>query len=344
MAGRRPRTSELSPESPRPFHGLSQLKTISLSTGSSLEVELMNLGAGIKSVCVPAPKGPVNAVLAYPDPGHYLHDPFYLGVTVGRHANRIADARFDLSGKTHKLTPTPGAGGHSLHGGETGFSHRLWDISQVHGSHSAEFSLVSNDGDQGYPGRLEATVRYTVLEDWKLMIDFQAVADADTVVSLANHAYFNLNGDGTGACNHQLQINADRYTPLLPDGIPTGEIALVADTCLDFRQPVAIADRLPSVENGFDHNYVLEGSTSQPCHAASLRSPLTRLRMNLYTTQPGLQFYSGQQLSGFFDPGAGICLEAQGFPNAPNEPGFPGSVLRAGDVYRQQTIYEFLAD
>ena len=209
------------------------------------------------------------------------------------------------------------------------------------------FRLRSPAGDQGFPGALEATVDYALLEGWRLRIVFRAVSDAPTVVNLANHAYFNLNGDGSPATNHRLWINADRYTPVSENLIPTGEIVSVADSPFDLREPVVIAERQRMdhpqllLASGFDHNFVLNAVPDGMGLAAALHSPRSGLSMRLHTNQPGLQCYGGQHLSDPFAPGQGVCLEAQDFPDAPHHDNFPSTRLAPGAVYERVTIYEF---
>ena len=328
----------------------AELELIKLKDDSGLEVEFLNLGASIRSLRVPGRNGPVNAVLSYPDPIQYLDDPYYIGSTLGRYANRIDNASYSLNGQVIRLTETPGAGGHCLHGGKQGFSQRIWESVPSPGAGTASFRIFSEDGDQGFPGKVEASVNYSLLGGRKLLIEFLAVTDSITVINLANHAYFNLNDDGSSAENHLLKIHADAYTPLGPDLIPTGEILGVAGTEFDFRNPSRFADRL-NAENeelgftgGFDHNFVLKQAHQKISPVAELRSPQSGLRLKVHTTQPGLQFYSGQYLSEPFRAFEGLCLEAQGLPNAPNTTGFPSAVLHPGMQYHQMTMYEFGLD
>lgn len=212
---------------------------------------------------------------------------------------------------------------------------------------SISFRLESADGDQGFPGKLEAVVTYTLVDPWRLSIRFRATTDAPTVVNLANHAYFTLHGDATPADRHLLTIHANAFTPVDSGLIPTGEIRSVADSPFDFRAGAPIHSRLamndPQLHfcQGFDHNFVLSGATGALRPAASLVSPRSGIRLDIRTTQPGLQLYTGQYLNSPFRPGQGLCLETQGFPDAPNQAGFPSTLLRPGEIMEHETEYAF---
>jgi aldose 1-epimerase len=323
------------------------IQQVSLQNAAGLRVDLHNVGASIQKLVVPTPGGPVNTVLGYPDPIDYLKDPYFMGSTLGRYANRIAGARMQLDGALHQLAVTPGDAGNCLHGGPNGFSKRRWKVEARDEATSVRFSLRSKDGDQGFPGNLQAGITYTLLDDWKLMMDFRAVTDATTVVNLANHAYFNLNPDLSPIDNHHVMINADRYTPVNRNRIPTGRLQTVADSVFDFRRPGSLDERLrrardeQAIENGFDHNFILNRTPGAICLAGQIWSPDSGLAMKIYTTQPGLQFYTGQALGEPFKPFEGLCMETQRWPNSPNNPDFPSAVLRAGMVYQHMTMYEF---
>ncbi|MCP4044574.1 MAG: galactose mutarotase, partial [Gammaproteobacteria bacterium] len=323
----------------------SDIRQFRLRNKSGFEVALLNYGATIQSIRVPLPDGSIDAIIGYENPEDYLDDTYYMGSTQGRYGNRIEDARLNLEGRVYQLQETPGQKGHCLHGGSRGFSKRVWQAQPAGNGQSISFTLVSADGDQGFPGQLTATVSYSLLEDWKLAIDVHAITDSTTVVNLVNHAYFNLNKDDSPIDNHHVSINADRFTPLKNNMIPTGEKRNVAGTLFDFRQPVRFSDRSDHESNqlrigmGFDHNFILHKPGDESVVAASAWSPQSGLALNVYTTQPGLQLYTGQYLDHPFQPLGGFCLETQGFPNAPNTAGFPNTVLRAGETYQQRTIY-----
>jgi aldose 1-epimerase len=269
-----------------------------------------------------------------------------MGSTQGRFANRIEDSRFMMDGDIHNLVETPNANGHCLHGGEHGFSRRVWDTVDVK-SDGVTFQLISEHGDQGFPGKLEISAKYQLSDANALSIEFVASCDRKTIINLANHAYFNLNNDGSDITNHNLQINADQYAPLKENHIPDGRLLDVADTVFDFRRPARLAEKLgssdPDLElwGGFDHNFVLSESQGGTRLAAVLSSPQSGLTLKLHTTQAGLQLYTGQGLGAPFRPFEGVALEAQSFPNAPNIPAFPGTELSPGEEYRQLTVYEF---
>ncbi|NIP17953.1 MAG: galactose-1-epimerase [Xanthomonadales bacterium] len=324
------------------------IESVKLANAAGLEVELLNLGASIRSLRVPSENGRIDAVLGYPRVEDYAGDTFCLGATAGRYANRIANACFKLDGREHRLAASSGQAGHCLHGGPGGFSRRLWSIISTDDPARARFRLISPHGDQGFPGQLAVEVTYRLLEGWRLEIVFQAESDAPTVVNLANHAYFNLNSDGSPADNHLVRIRASRFTPVEQDLIPTGELRDVVGTPFDFRNTASFRDRLEEYDEqlsfggGFDHNYVLDGGQGELQPAAELSSPQSKLTLRVYTTQAGLQWYTGQHLGRPFRPFQGVCLEAQGFPNAPNTPGFPDTTLRPGEHYAHTTIYELL--
>jgi aldose 1-epimerase len=323
------------------------VQVICLSNAAGLEVELVDFGACIRSLRVPGKAGPVQAVLGYPDPEAYRDNPCYLGSTLGRYANRIENALLKGTKRDIRLKATPGAMGHCLHGGARGFSHTRWELQETTERHAARFNLRSPDGDQGFPGTLTASVTYRLLEPFTLRIEYSAQTDAQTVVNLANHAYFNLNGDRSPALDHELWIHADRYTPAGESLVPTGEIRELSGSRLDFRQPSLLASRLgpdtkgAPARRGIDVNYMLNGSPGELRHAATLVSPVSGLGLKLNTTQPCLQLYTGHYLADPFRPFDGICLEAQRPPNAPNIEGFPDATLEPGETYRQVTEYAF---
>lgn len=318
-----------------------------LRNAAGMRVELTCHGAGIKSIRVPAPRGSIETVLGYKTAAEYREDCWYMGSTLGRYANRLENARILIDGETFALSETSGQLGHCLHGGDVGFSGRIWEAEKNPELNQVRFTLVSEDGDQGFPGQVSATVTYTLFDDLKLTIGFAATCDALTVVNLANHSYFNLNSDDAPADNHLVYVNADRFTPIRENLIPTGELRDVADSPFDFRgyrdvkQQLQSHDRQLAFGGGFDHNFVLNRAPGKSFLAAGLKSPESGLGLKLYTTQPGLQLYTGQYLSDPFQPFQGICLEAQNFPNAPNEPGFPDTVLRPGNQYQHLQMLEY---
>lgn len=287
-----------------------------------IEVRILPLGAIVQSVLVDG----VEVTLGCGSTGAYLAQRAFLGAAVGRFANRIGGARFTLDGAEHRLSANDGR--NSLHGGADGFSQRVWSARPD--GDSVLLTLTSPDGDQGYPGRLEAQVRYAVAGA-ELHVDFEATTDAPTVVSLASHAYWNLAGVGT-IDEHVLEIAASRYTPVDEELIPTGAIAEVAGTPFDFTTARAIGDF------GYDVNFALDRA-----EAVRLTDPGSGRTLEIATTRPGLQLYTGGELAETspFPARAGVALETQAFPDAPNRPEFPTAVLRPGEVFRASTVYRF---
>ncbi|WP_020136440.1 aldose epimerase family protein [Streptomyces sp. 351MFTsu5.1] len=301
---------------------------------AGVRVRILSYGGIVQSVEVPDRQGrTADVVLGFPDLDGYLeHSGPYLGAFVGRYANRIAGARFELDGRTYALAANNPP--NSLHGGETGFDKRVWDLEPA-GEFGVRLSRVSPHGEEGFPGRLEVSGTYALDESGALRISYEAVTDAPTLVNLTNHSYFNLAGSGN-AGGHELRIDASRYTPVDADLIPTG-VEEVADTRFDFR-------RTRKVGAGYDHNFVLDkGLTEQAVEVAELYDPASGRVMTVSTTEPGIQLYTADHLSEPFAPGDGIALETQHFPDSPHRPEFPSTVLRPGEVYRSETVYGFAA-
>ncbi len=327
-----------------------------LRNNNGMTVVLANYGARVLSILVRDKQGRFTDVaLGFDTPEAYLHarDP-YFGATVGRFANRIAGGRFTLEGKLYKLAKNDTLGPNHVHGGEKGFSHVNWDV-RVIDPGSVEYRYLSGHMEEGYPGNLDVVVRYSLHDDNSLVIDYQASTDASTICNLTHHTFFNLNGNGEGdILQHRLFIDADLYTPVDDELLPQGNKQPVSGTPFDFRIPAAIGQGLSSMHEqilkgrGYCHNYVLNTpGTEKP--AAVVTSPRSGIRMEVFTTEPGLQFYSCGFMDGR-DIGKGnraymkncaFCLEAQHFPDSPNRPGFPSTVLRPGREYRQRTVYRF---
>ncbi|MFE6283723.1 aldose epimerase family protein [Streptomyces sp. NPDC057877] len=299
-------------------------------------VRVLSYGGIVQSVEVPDRTGHTgNVVLGFGEPGGYEeHSGPYFGALIGRYANRIGGGRFDLDGRTYSVARNEGPS--SLHGGGRGFDKRMWDVVPA-GAHAVRLSRVSPDGEEGFPGRLEVAATYALDASGALLIDYEAVTDAPTVVALTNHSYWNLGGVDAGAestAGHELRIDASRYTPVDADLIPTG-VAEVADTRFDFRER-------RKTGSGYDHNYVLDkGVTETAVEIAELYDAASGRVLTVATTEPGLQLYTADQLTGPFAPGSGIALETQHFPDSPNHPDFPSTVLRPGQVYRSRTVYGF---
>jgi aldose 1-epimerase len=301
---------------------------------AGVRVRVLSYGGIVQSVEVPGrDTRVVDVVLGFPDLEGYLANPGpYLGALVGRYANRIAGARFALDGRVYPLEPNNAP--NSLHGGDGGFDKRLWDAEPV--EHGVRLSRVSEDGEEGFPGRLEVSATYTLDARGALSIAYEAVTNAPTVVNLTNHTYWNLSGSGN-AGGHELRLAASRLTPVDADLIPTGELAPVDGTRFDFRAP-------RKVGAGYDHNFVLDkGVTDTAVEVAELYDPASGRVLTVSTTEPGLQLYTADHLDASlpFAPGDGVALETQHFPDSPNRPEFPSTELRPGGVYRSQTVYGF---
>ncbi len=326
------------------------LRTFALRSTSGLEATILCHGATLMRLRVPDARGRLgDVVLGFDDPRAYLGPHPYLGGIVGRFANRIAGARFTLGGRVFPLTANDGP--HTLHGGSRGFDKVTWDGDPV-GDAAATLRIRSADGDEGFPGNLDAQVTYR-LSDTTLRIECRATTDAPTVVSLASHAYWNLeDGGASSILDHTLEIAASRYTPIDASGIPTGRIEAVAATPFDFTTPQQIGARIEALlaeRGGYDHNLALDHAGDGTKPAARLVAARSGRLMTLYTTLPGLQLYSGSCFDGvqrfrndIATPRFGaLALEAQHFPNAPNEASFPSAKLLPGDVYAHTTVYAF---
>ncbi|WP_219503340.1 aldose epimerase family protein [Nonomuraea ceibae] len=297
-----------------------------LSSGR-LRAAVLSYGAILQTLEVSG----VNVVLGLPSLDDYLTRSRYFGAVVGRYGNRIARGRFTLDGTEHTLPVNNGP--NSLHGGADGFDRRAWTVADVTGS-SITLTLTSPDGDQGYPGTLTVSVTYTLDGD-ALRLDYAAETDAPTVLNLTNHSYFNLAGGGD-VLGHVVRIAADHYLPVDDGKIPTGERATVKGTVFDFTTPHAVGERFGGA---YDHCYVLDGGVT-------VVEPVSGRTMEVTTTEPGVQFYAGGMLDGVatpFGPHAGLCLETQHFPDSPNQPGFPSTVLRPGERHASSTTYAFPA-
>ncbi|MGW1585581.1 aldose epimerase family protein [Streptomyces sp. NPDC002386] len=301
---------------------------------AGVRVRVLSYGGIVQSVEVPDRDGrTADVVLGFPGVEGYLEHPEpYLGALVGRYANRIAGGRFALDGRTYALPVNDGP--NCLHGGKRGFDKRVWEAEPA--GDGVRLHRVSPDGEEGFPGRLEVSVTYTLDDAGSLRIAYEAVADAPTVLNLTNHAYWNLGGSGpTGG--HELRLAASRFTPVDADLIPTGILQDVTGSRFDFR-----AAR--EVGSGYDHNFVLDkGVTDAAEEVAELHDPVSGRVLTVATTEPGLQFYTADHLAAPFAPGEGVALETQHFPDSPNRPDFPGTVLRPGEVFRSETVYGFSA-
>ncbi|MEV5019717.1 aldose epimerase family protein [Streptomyces sp. NPDC053780] len=329
----------------------------SLENGGT-RMKVLSYGGAVQSLEIPDRRGRhANVSLGFDNLDDYVASSPYFGALIGRYGNRIGKGRFTLDGKEYQLSVNDGE--HSLHGGARGFDKRVWDVEPF--TDGPDVGLVLHytgvDGEMGYPGTLRARVTYTLTRrgDWR--VDYAATTDRATVVNLTSHVYWNLAGEGSGTVeDHELSIAASRYTPTDAGLIPTGELARVSGTPFDFRRgkPVGrdIRDNHPQLvtAKGFDHNWVLDkGVTDRPEHVATLRDPASGRTLRIATDQPGLQFYSGNFLDGtltgtggaLYRQGDALCLETQHFPDSPNQPSFPSTVLRPGQTYRTSTVHSF---
>ena len=333
---------------PTPNH--AEVSSFSIHGDEGLSVGLIDFGAAITSIRVPTNNGDLEVVIACPE-SQYTNNVNYFGSTVGRYANRIANGQFTLNGAQHELAVNDSSGRHCLHGGTVGFHRRRWTALPGQRRNAIAFSLISPNNDQGFPGELSAQITYSIRSPMALHIDFLATCDRTTVVSLTNHSYLNLDGfhvDCQPSINeHEVLIAADYYTPTDHEGIPTGAIETVASSLLDLREPRVLGELLdsdkPSLSRsgGFDHNYVLHQRSEFDEPAATVTSRRSGLKLEVLTSQPGLQFYTANQIAAPMYRRGAICLEPQGFPDAPNQPHFPSTVLEPGGTYRQFIEYRF---
>jgi aldose 1-epimerase len=328
-----------------------------LTNPHGIETRIMTYGATIVSLKTPDREGHLgNIVLGFDNLASYLTGVPYFGATVGRYANRIANGRFVLDGKAYEVARNDGP--NSLHGGVRGFDKRIWKAQPLTGATAPTLRLtyVSPAGEEGYPGELTVHVTYRLLDDDALAIEFDASATAPTPVNLANHAYFNLSADAhTSVLGHILAIRASRFTPIDATLIPTGELRAVESTPFDFREGRSIGSRIEAADeqlrlaHGYDHNWVLDKpAIGTLTVAAVLSDPSSGRTLEVRTTQPGLQFYSGNFLNGRPAPGGtvfahrtGLCLETQHFPDSPNHPSFPTTILHPGERYSERTVLVF---
>jgi aldose 1-epimerase len=325
-----------------------------LSNDNGVTVKITNYGGIITHLITPDSKGaPGDITLGYDTLDGYLQFTPYFGALCGRFANRIAQARFTLGGKQYTLAQNNGR--NHLHGGLKGFDKMVWqaDSFRTPTAVGLKLNYLSADGEEGYPGNLSVTVTYSLSQQNALKINYQATTDAPTVLNLTNHAYFNLAGKGD-ILDHVLMLNANAFTPTDAEQIPTGEIRKVDGTPLDFRTPTAIGARIETDDEalkfglGYDHNWVVKGRIGQLRLAAAVTEPSSGRKMEVLTTQPGIQLYTGNVLDGraqgkgrIYSKRTGFCLETQHFPDGPNQPNFPSTALNPGEVYDETTVFRF---
>ena len=352
-------TKEVSLLNPEEFKGKIDGKDVglyTLSNSQGMEVYFTNYGGRIVGLIVPDKNGKKTDVVVGFDSAEAYENSSeaYFGATIGRYGNRIDQGKFSLDGEEYSITVNNN--GNALHGGKKGFQTKIWDAEQPD-DNSLVLSYVSEDMEEGFPGNLEVKVTFSINDDNELKIDYYATTDKTTVVNLTNHAFFNLNGEGSGdILDHTLQIYADKFTPVNETLIPTGELRNVEGTPFDFRKPKEIGGEI-NTENeqlknglGYDHNYVLSGKKGKAMnHAATVKGDKSGIVMEVYTEEPGLQFYSGNFMkskntlkSGANDDyRTAFCLETQHFPDSPNRPNFPSTVLESGETYVTTSIYSF---
>ena len=361
--GPRPTWVNGPPAQSRPFGALPDgtpvdVYTLASASPSGMSVRAINYGAIITSILVPDRNGRLaDVVIGHDDIDGYLNRSRFFGAVVGRYGNRIANGKFTLDGREYALAVNNGP--NHLHGGVKGFDKVMWTAEKVAltpGASSIAFTRTSPDGEEGYPGTLKVRVVYTLTTKNELVVDYSATTDKATPINLTQHSYFNLAGHNSGEItNHVLTINADRFTPVDGTQIPNGVIVSVAGTAFDFRKPARIgahiddADPQLKIGGGYDHNFVINRTRPGLALAARLDDPSSGRVLEVRTTEPGLQFYSGNRLDGtivgkgktLYVRRSGVCLETQHFPDSPNHPEFPSTILRPGQTFTSRTVYTF---
>ncbi len=334
-----------------------EIHLYTLRNSNGLEAAITNYGGRVVTLKTPDRDGNFeDIVLGFDDLEGYLGNNPYFGALLGRYGNRIANGEFTLHGRTYKLARNNGQ--NSLHGGLKGFDKVAWSAREISrpDAPGLELNYLSKDGEEGYPGNLTVKVTYTLADSNELRIDYDATTDKDTVLNLSNHSYFDLRGQRAGKIlEHRVMINADRFTPVNANLIPTGELKSVEGTPFDFRKSSAIGARIDEPDEqlgygeGYDHNFVLNRTGAGPSLAARVSDPGSGRVLEVLTTQPGVQFYTGNHLDGtirgkagtVYGPRFGFCLETQHFPDSPNQPNFPSTELKPGQRYQETTIFRF---
>ncbi|MBK5270831.1 MAG: galactose mutarotase [Bacteroidia bacterium] len=322
-----------------------------LTNANGMQLGIINYGGTVTKIITPDKNGEMgDVVLGYDSLSGYRQkgNP-YFGALIGRYGNRIANGKFTLDGKEYTLAGNDN--GNSLHGGNKGYDKVYWDIEKLPGDSSLKLTYMSKDGEEGYPGNLNVEVVYTLGSDNSMKIDYTATTDKATPINLTNHCYFNLSaGKDSTILNHELMLNADNYTPVNDKLIPTGEIASVKGTAMDFTSPHKIGKEIDSVAGGYDHNWVLNKNGNSLETVATVFEPISGRYMEVLTTEPGIQFYTGNFLNGTltntkngqkYIKHSALCLETQHFPDSPNEPSFPNTILKPGETYRHTAVYKF---
>ena len=332
----------------------NSLQLIKIRNASGASMSVTNFGARIVSLSVPDKQGKLDdIVLGFDSLTDYLKRDSYFGAVIGRYANRIAGGKFSLHGKNFQLALNNGA--NALHGGQAGFHRVYWGMIPFK-ENSVLMTYRSKNGEESYPGNLDVTVIYTLTDENELVVEYEATTDEETIINLTHHSFFNLAGAGNGdILNHELMINANEFTPVDSQLVPIGELKKVKDTAFDFIAPHRIGERIGQNDeqlnfgNGYDHNWALHKSGNELSLAAKVSEPASGRTMEVWTTEPGLQFYSGNFPSDLYI-GKGnkpylfrsaFCLEPQHFPDSPNHPSFPSTVLKPSETYRQKSTYRF---
>jgi len=331
----------------------------SLTNANGMTAKIISYGAIVTHLTAPDKNGRFeNVVLGFDDPKSYWTEPYlsdcpYLGAIVGRYGNRIAKGKFILNGKEYTLATNNGP--NHLHGGLKGFNRVVWESESFENEEGrgVKLTYTSKDMEEGYPGNLTITVRYILKKDNSLKCDYEGTIDQPCPVNVTHHGYFNLTGGArTDVLGHVVQMMADRYTVVDSTLIPTGELRPVIGTPMDFNMPHTIGERIAQVEGGYDHNFVLSDEIMPLRKVVSVQEPVSGRKMEVLTTEPGIQFYTGNFLNGKYTGSGkvvynkhwGFCLETQHFPDSPNQPAFPSTILEPGQVYRHTTIYRFTAE
>ena len=338
-------------EAPFGTHDSSAVTQYTLTNPSGMQVKILNYGGTITGIMVPDKNGNKGNVLLSFDSlsGYTQKNNPYFGALIGRYGNRIANAKFTLDGKTYTLAANNN--GNSLHGGIKGFDKVMWAAQKLPGDSSLQLTYLSKDEEEGYPGNLSVKVIYTLTSDNSLVIDYNATTDKATPLNLTNHSYFNLSaGKDSTILGEKLMINANKYTEVNDKLIPTGKLPDVKGTPMDFTAEKVIGRDIDKVKGGYDHNWVLNKSGAGLERAATVYDSASGRFMEVFTTQPGVQFYTGNFLDGSltntangakYIKHAALCLETQHFPDSPNQPSFPTTILKPGDTYAQKTVYKF---
>lgn len=336
------------------MHEGKQVDLFTLRNTHGMMVQITNYGGKIVSIIVPDKDGNLADVcLGYESAEQYISGIASLGATMGRVTNRIANGQFTLNDTIYHLAKNNGE--HTIHGGAKGFRFKVWDANQID-EQNVELSYFSPDGEEGFPGNLQVSVLFTLTDENEITLKYTATTDKTTVINFTNHAFFNLAGEGTETVlDHELLVNAEMYTPVDNAAIPTGDIAPVAGTPLDFRQMTRIGDRINDdfeqlkFVGGYDHNYVISKAENEMSFAAMLYEPASGRVMEVKTTEPAIQVYTANSLTEndkgkggkTYGPKSAICLETQHFPDSPNHPNFPSTVLNPGETFTSTTIYRF---